>query len=125
MGCGVYWGQLREIERALGVMRKYGIPEISQPFQVLYQKRGELLAKVGVKFPRSPLRILKLFGFSPGSIALWHDPEFGWFSEARHHPGALPVYKCVGDDIAGRILNQDIDAALEEKLLAPDHYIGD
>jgi len=47
MGCGVYWQQIRELERAMGTMRKFGIDELSMPYQQLFSARGKLMARSG------------------------------------------------------------------------------
>jgi len=125
MGCGVYWQQIREVERALGTMRKFGIPEVSEAYQQLYSMRGKLMAQVGIKFPRSVSQIVKLIGFSPGVISLWHDVESGWMSEGRTRPGAPPVYKRVLDELAMAILKRELSPEQEEFLMTPDAYIGE
>lgn len=125
MGCGVYWQQVREIERALGTLRKYGFSEMSEAYRKLYQIRGELLAEVGLKFPRTISQLLKIMGLSPGSITLWHDVESGWLSEARAKPGAPPVYHYVSDETAMAILKKEVTHELEQQLLTPDDYLGE
>lgn len=125
MGCGVYYQQLREIERALGTMRRFGISELSEPYRKLYSIRGKLLAQVGFKFPRSVTQLVKLLGLSPASISLWHDVESGWMSEARERPGALPVYHHVTDEMAMAILKGELTHELEIQLLTLDEYVGE
>ena len=120
MGCGVYWQQVHEIEKALGTMRLYGIPEISPAFRQLSAIRGKLMAQVGFKFPRSISLIAKLVGLSPGEFRLWHDSEQGWMSEARARPGAPPVYKAASNEVAMAILKEEITPELELQLLTPD-----
>ena len=125
MGCGIYWGQLKEIERALSTMKMCGIPEVSDAYQKLYGIRGKLLAQVGFKFPRTVISLLKLAGLSPGTITVWHDIESGWMSEARERPGAPPVYKRVSDEVAMAILKKEVTPELEKQLLTPDDYLGE
>jgi hypothetical protein len=125
MGCGVHWQQLNELERALGTMRRFGILETSYAYKQLYQLRGKLLSQVGVKFPRTIFQLVKLVGFSPGEIRLWHDVESGWLAEARATPVAPPVYHYVKDDMAMAILNKQVTPELEEYLLTPDTYVGE
>jgi len=125
MGCGVYWNQIRELDRALGTMTKFGIPGMSDAYQSLYAMKGKLMAQVGFKYPRTITQLIKLIGFSPGEIRLWHDVESGWMSEARAKPGAPPVYKRVTDEIAMAILKREITPELEKDLLAPDDYLGE
>lgn len=125
MGCGVYWQQVKELDRALGTMRKYGIPELSDAFQQLSSVRHRLLGQMGIKFPRTITQVIRLAGFSPGVIALWHDVESGWMSEARERPKAPPVYRAVSDDIAMAILKREITPELEKYLLTPVDYYGE
>lgn len=125
MGCGVFYSQIRELDRALSTMTRFGIPEISGAYQQLFQLRGKLMAQVGLKFPRviSPLAFLA--GFSPGTIRLWHDVESGWMSEARERPGSPPVYRAVSDDVAMAILKKEITPELEKELMTPTDYYGE
>jgi len=126
MGCGVYWQQVRELERALGALRPHlEIPGVSEAMKELYSIRGELLKRVGLKFPRTISAILKLAGLSPGTITLWHDIESGWMTEARARPGAPPVYKYVSDEVAITILKKEVTHELEAELLTPDEYLGE
>jgi len=125
MGCGVYYQQVREIERALGTMRKFGIDELSSPFQQLTSIRSKLLANVGVKFPRTISSLLKLFGLSPGSVTLFHDVESGWMSDSRERPGAPHVYKRIGDELAMAILQKKLSPEQKEFLHTPDPYLGE
>ena len=126
MGCGVYWQQVREVERALGALRPHlAIPGVGEALGTLTSLRGELLAKVGFKFPRTISQILKLAGLSPGTVTLWHDIESGWMTEARVKPGAPPVYHYVNDDVALAILKGELTHELEAELMTPDDYIGE
>jgi hypothetical protein len=126
MGCGVYWQQVHEVERALSALRPHlEIPGVSDAMRELYSIRGELLKRVGFKFPRTISLILKLAGLSPGTITLWHDIESGWMTEARARPGAPPVYKYVSDEVAITILKKEVTKELEAELLTPDEYLGE
>lgn len=125
MGCGVYWQQVREVERAMSTMRRFGISEVSDAYLQLYGIRGKLMGQVGVKFPRTVSQLMKLVGLSPGIIAIWHDVESGWMSEARAKPGAPPVYKAVSDEVAMAILKGELTHELEDVLMTPDPYIGE
>ena len=125
MGCGVYWQQIREVERALGTMRRFGIDVSSTSYQELFRIRGKLMAQVGVKFPRSVSQLAKLIGLSPGVISLWHDVESGWMSEAKTRPGARSVYKSVPDELAMAILKRELTPEQEQFLMTPDPYIGE
>ena len=106
-------------------MRKFGIPELSDAYQILAGARIDLLGKMGIKIPRTILQIVRLVGFSPGIIALWHDVEAGWMTETRARPGALPVYKKASDEVAMAILKHDISDELKKDLFTPDPYIGE
>jgi len=125
MGCGVYYQQLNEVERALSSMRRLGIPELAEPYKILYGVRGKLLGQIGFKFPRTTLQLIKLTGLSPGSITLWHDVEAGWMTEARTGPGAPPLYRSVPDEVAVKILKGELTHELEEELMKPDDYVGE
>ena len=126
MGCGIYWRQVREVERAISALRPHtAIPGVSEATRELYSIRGRLLKTVGLKFPRTISQILKLAGLSPGTITLWEDIESGWLVEARTKPGAPPVYHYVKDDIAMAILTGALTHELEATLMTPDEYIGE
>jgi len=147
MGCGVYWQQIRELERALGTMERFGILETDPAYQALYGKRGALLAEVGKKFPRTTIPIAKVsvwqrmkrlfLGWISGSpiytidelkdatIKLWHDVESGWMSEARIRPSALPIYHSVSDEVAMAILKDELTPEMMAELLTPDEYLGE
>jgi len=125
MGCGVYWGQVGELERALSTMKKFGIPEGAEAYQELYSLRSKLLKQVGFKFPRVISPLLRLAALSPGSITLWHDVEGGWMTEARKRPRAHPVYHYVTDEVAMAILKGELTHELEAKLMIPDEYLGE
>jgi hypothetical protein len=125
MGCGIYWHQIGEVERALDVMSRYGIPEESDAYQALYRQKGALLTEVGYKFPRSTLQMRLITALYSPVIRLWHDIECGWMVEAREKPGAPPVYKSVGDEVAMAILKGEVTHELEEELARPDEYLGE
>jgi len=125
MGCGVYWQQIKEIDRALSTLRKYKIPELSDAYQILSNNRQYLLGQMGIKLPRTITQLIRLVGFSPGTITLWHDVEQGFMTEARARPSALPVYKKASDEVAMAILQRNITDELEKDLLTPDPYLGE
>ena len=126
MGCGVYWQQIREVERALGGLRPHmEIPGVFDAMSALTSIRGELLKRVGFKYPRTISQILELAGLSPGTVTLWHDVESGWLTEARVKPGAPPVYHYVKDDVALAILKGEMTHELEAELMTPDDYLGE
>jgi len=125
MGCGVYWQQIHEVERALTTMERFGISTTDPAYLALSGQRGSLLAQVGTKFPRTFFQVAKSFGMSPGVITLWEDVESGWMSEARARPGAPPVYHYVSDEVAMAILKREVTPELEKFLMTPDPYIGE
>ena len=125
MGCGVYWGQIHELDRALGTMERFGIETTDPAYLALEGRRAGLLAQVGTKFPRSYDWLTFLAGESPGTIRLGHDVETGWFSEARVRPGAPPIYHRLTDEEAMAILREKISPELHDRLFTPDPYIGE
>jgi len=120
MGCGVYWKQVREVERALGFLRRLGFTSASPSYREIFSLQGKLRKQIGLKLPRTVSMILKLVGLSPGTLTLWHDVESGWMSEARARPGAPPVYKAASDEVAAAIIKGEVTHELEERLLDPD-----
>lgn len=125
MGCGIYWAQVNELDRAMGTMRRYGIPEESDAYQSLWGQRGRLMAEIGQKFPRETLQMRLISALYSPVIRLWHDIESGWMVEAREKPGAPPVYKSVSDEVAMAILKGEVTPELEEELVTPDEYLGE
>lgn len=126
MGCGVFWHQISTIDSSLYKLRPHvDIPGVSEAYAELYSLRGALMARVGIKFPRTITQILKLAGLSPGTLTLWHDVESGWMTEARARPGAPPVYKAASDEVVLTILKREVTHELEEELLTPDEYLGE
>lgn len=125
MGCGVYWQQVGEVERAMRSLRRLGISEVSDVYKQLYSMRGQLMARVGFKFPRTISAMAKLVGLSPGTVTLWHDVESGWMSEARVKPGAPPIYHYINDEQAVAIINRDLTPKLHTYLFTPDPYQGE
>jgi len=104
-------------------MRNFGIDEASSPFRILEQERSKLLRNIGVKLPRTVSLLLRIFGFSPGVIALFLDVENGFMSEARPTPNSPPVYKFISGEKAMKILTHDISDELELFLMTPDENI--
>lgn len=125
MGCGVYWQQIREVERAMGSLRRLGLDELSPVYKQLNALRGKVMAQIGFKYPRSISQLVKLVGLSPGTITLWHDIESGWMSEGRVKPGAPPVYHYINDEQAVAIINRDLAPELHDYLFTPDPYLGE
>jgi len=125
MGCGVYWQQVHEVDRALDTMKKFGVPKTNPAYQTLWAKRGELMGKVGNKFARTWDWLTFLAGESPGVIRLAHDVECGWFAEARIEPKAPPIYHPLTDEEAMAILRNEIPSELHDKLFTRDEYLGE
>jgi len=119
------YNMLHELDRAMTVMRQYGISELTAPYQTLLAARGKMMAQLGLKLPRPLTLIAKLVGLSPGSVKVWHDAESGWFSEARERDGAPPVYHHVTDAVAMTVLQGKLTHELEAELMKPDLYIGE
>jgi len=125
MGCGVYWTQIRELERTLGSLRQFGILETSDAYRQLNALRGKLMKQVGFKFPRALTLVTKLAGLSPGVLKLFHDVESGFMSEARAKPGAPPVYHYMDYELAATILKGELTHEQFEQLVTPDDYTGE
>lgn len=126
MGCQPYWGQVREVERAINALKLHvDIPGVSDATRELYAIRARLLKTVGIKFPRTISAILKLAGLSPGTITLFHDIESGWMTSARTSPGSPPVYHYVKDDVALTILSGKLTHEQFTELAKPDEYLGE
>jgi len=124
MGCGVWWTQINELDRAMGSLRRLGLDQLPA-FGQLSALRGQLMKQIGFKYPRTVSLLAKLAGLSPGEIKLWHDAEAGFMAEARATPGALPVYHHVSDDEAAEILRGEISRETHDRLMAPDDYYGE
>jgi len=125
MGCGVYWQQVHETDRAMRALRLRGIPITNPAMTELSALRGKLLAQIGIKYPRVTSLLAKIIALSPGSIKLWHDVESGWMVEARIKPSSPPVYHSVDDDVAAMIVRGEMTHELEKRLMTPDEYIGE
>lgn len=106
-------------------LRRAGIPELHPSFMRLTRVGDTLRVSFGFKIPKPMTFLFKLLGLSPGEISLWHDAEGGWFTEARTGPGASPVYRYVGDDIAVAIIKEELTHGQFKALLAPDPYMGE
>ncbi len=125
MGCGVYWQQVNEVERALRTMTRAGLGPGSLGFGQLNAIRSKLLKQIGFKFPRSITLIAKLVGLSPGRLTLWHDAEMGWMVEGRATPGAPPAYHYIDDDAAVSVMQRTFTHDDEEIWFVPDDYAGE
>lgn len=116
---------LERIDKTLSAMLREGIPRTSRPYVKLFDVRGMVQANLGFKIPRNFYSLLTLYGFSPGTIQLWHDDEMGFMTEARVKPGAPPVYTYISDEVAMTILKGELTKELETRLMTPDDYIGE
>lgn len=125
MGCGVYWQQVNEVERALRTLTRAGLGPGSAAFGELNAVRGKLIRQIGFKFPRTISTVLKLVGLSPGALTLWHDVEAGWMVEGRRSPGAPPAYHYIDDETAIAVMQRTFTHDDEEIWFTPDDYAGE
>ena len=125
MGCGIYWQQVRNIEKTMSGFRQLGYLEDAPVMRELWRQRGALLKRVGFKFPRTITQIAKVVALSPGEIRLWFDIEAGFMAEARVRPGAAPIYKAVSLEVADKIIKGELTPELHNKLFTPEDYYGE
>lgn len=114
-----------KLDEQLGLMRGWGVSETDPGYLALMEARDLASWKVGLEQPMTVFQIARAFGMSPGVIALWSVGERGWMSEARERAGAPPVYKYVSDEVAEKIVKDELTHEEFEQLLAPDPYIGE
>jgi len=119
------WDEVHRVERDLATLKRLGVLETDPAYTTLWGERATALAKVGTVMPRDTIQLAFSFGFSPGSIKLWHDGDAGWVSEARVRPGAPPVYRKVSDEVAVALIKKEITPELELVLMTPDPYTGE
>jgi len=119
------YGAIRELERSMSVLYRYGLGKGTGPYDALFRARTNIWKSIGIKQFRLTTLVRMLFGLSPGSIKVWHDAESGFFTEARARPGAPPVYRAVSDEVAVTIVKGELTHKLEEELLTPDEYLGE
>jgi len=119
------YGELHKLDQELAAMRRWGVLEIDPGYQSLLTARGAAMGKLGLKLARTTTLVSTISGLSPGVIKLWADAELGWMSEARTKPGAVPVYKYVSDEVAEKIVKEELTHELEEFLMTPDPYLGE
>lgn len=125
MPCSYWQRQLNELDRAMGTMRRAGIPSSASPFSKLSGLRGQVYQKIGLKLPRVVTQLMRLIALSPGEIILWHDVEAGFVTEARTKPGAPPIYHWPTDDQAMALLTGNLTKELELELMRPVDYFGE
>ncbi|MBU2177755.1 MAG: hypothetical protein KJ556_21895 [Gammaproteobacteria bacterium] len=147
MGCGVYYQQLHNIEDDLDTLRRLGIDEEHDAYRALDTQRGELLTRIGQKFPRKVLSIthedvlsrLQALGLeyahgSPGftaeelknaKIRVWYDIEESWQAEARFKPDSKPIYRSISAEDAVALIKHEETPALIAHLFIEDEYIGE
>ena len=112
--------ELNRINSALGTLRGLGLGPLDSAVQALRKAQGAALGKIGIAKPRTTTLLARLVGLSPGSISLFLDAERGWLVEGIIEPGAVPVYKYVGEGIASRILLKDLTPEIKEFLWTPE-----
>ncbi len=119
------YAELHKLDDQLEMMKRWGVSESDPGYQSLWQARGTALAKIGQQKPMTFFQIARSFGMSPGVIALYAAAERGWMIEARAKPGAQPVYHYVTDDVAEKIVKEELTHEEFMELLTPDSYIGE
>ena len=124
MGCGIQWGEINRIDSALRTLRRYGIPETSDAYQLLWGVRGSMFGQLGFRRPTIVTLIKRLLFGSPARFRLWYDSDGGWLAESREAEGAHPTYKAVSTEVAMAMIKEELTPAMEEMLLAPDTYYG-
>jgi len=125
MGCGVYWQQIGELDRAMRSLRRFGITEFDPAYQTLASIRSGLLKHVGFKYPRTITQLARLAALSPGEVKLWHDVESGWMAEIRDRAGDPPRYRYVDDETAVKVLQGTLTHDEFTELAVPDDYLGE
>lgn len=125
MGCGIYWKQVRVIEKAISDMDTGILPYSAEYHGILVAKRGSILAQIGYKFPREGFDLMPTSFFSPESFRAMLDIEIGYVVVARKSPKAPPIYHTVSAEEAGAVMRLEISPELKEKLLTPEDYYGE
>lgn len=117
--------ELNEIKRALNVLDRLGFGPLDKAYAALYRAQGAALGKLGLAKPRMTTFLKVLPGLSPGKLNLFLDAELGWLVELTAEPGSVPIRKYVGDDIAEKILLEQLDHDDFMALLEPEEeYIA-
>ena len=125
MGCGVYWQQVKTIDKAMSDMEKGILPWSPEYYNQLWQKRGELFTDVGRKFPRVSMDLMPTVWVSPESFRVMLDPEVGYVVVARKSEKAPPIYHTVTAEEAGAVMRNEITAELKQRLLTLEEYYGE
>lgn len=120
MGCGWYWKQVNTANDALDAMRLKGILPTDEAYKIIYKMRGEIMARVGIKFPRPVSLITALLGMSPGIIRVYLDSELGWQLEARATEKSPPVYHIIDADTAIKIIKHEYTHEELEHFYTPE-----
>lgn len=115
--------ELNRINSAISTLQRIGIGPLDDAMQALRRAQGQALGKLGLAQPRTSTLLRTLIGLSPGTLRLFLDAERGWLIEGLESPNARPVFRYVPDEVAERILLNQVDhefftALLEE---APDY----
>lgn len=119
------YAELNKLNEQLQMMQRWGVSSSDLGFMRLLDARGAVMGKLGLRLPRTTTLVKTLFGLSPGSIKLWADAEIGWTTEARTRPGAPPVYRKVSDEIAEKLVKEELTQELHDYLMTPDDYFGE
>ncbi len=119
------YAELNKLNEQLAMMQRWGVSETDPGYQRLWDARGAALGKIGQIKARTTTLAVALVGLSPGEIKLWADAELGWMVEGRVTPGAPPVYRYVGDDIAEKIVKKLLTHEEFIELTLPDPYVGE
>lgn len=100
--------ELRKVDDALDTLRKLGISELDPAYTALNKARATALGKLGLIQPRTTTLVSAISGLSPGEIRLFQDAERGWMIEAIEKPGATPTFRYVSNEIAEKILKDEL-----------------
>lgn len=100
-----------------------GIPITSTIFGAVDSAYNGLLGSLGFKVPKPVFSILKLYGFSPGTITLWFDTENGFYTAARKSPLSPPVNRRATEALAFALMRGEYTHETFESLMVPDEDI--
>jgi len=127
MPCSVYSQRYaaQNLRNALNTLQRGSILPTSQNYLNLQRVAGDYSVKIGFGIPKPITFILKLFGLSPGTLAVFHDADSGFGVEARATPGAPPFYHHISDDEAVSIFQGEMTPELHDRLFLEDDYQGE